>query len=69
MNNGFILYESIIIFLIISSVLLTSLTFINHTVLENKKIEKNVSSSFKFENKDDGKVCDYICLIEKALLH
>lgn len=69
MNRGFILYESLIIFIIISSLLLTSLNVINNIYKENKILEKEINLKFKTVNSDDGKVCDYLCLIKKALSH
>lgn len=62
------MYESLVIFIIVVSLVLTCLTIYNHTIRKNYQLEKDIEFKYINRNSDDGKVCGFECLIKKALL-
>ncbi|MDF9866851.1 competence protein ComGC [Bacilli bacterium PM5-3] len=66
MNKGFMMYEALIVFFIISFIIISSLSLNTNVMNENRKIENKIVNLIK--NKYQKiESCDINCLIKKAL--
>ncbi|MDR1782453.1 MAG: hypothetical protein LBR40_05620 [Bacilli bacterium] len=65
MNKGFILYECLIMFILVSFICLNVLNLTHKLIIKDQKIRTSINNyvikKYSIEN------CNYQCLIEKAL--
>lgn len=64
-KRGFILYEALLIFMIVASILTSCCILLNRVGLKNREIEKKIEQKEK-DNNINYERCDYKCLIKKG---